>query len=576
MVRAGPNRRPGRRWLWVIALSGAFLARLGFGLLSDFWTEDERQVYLIGLAAHARGAWPYFGADIVWTQSRLPGALQGLLVGAPFRVLPIPEAPYLLLNVLSMGALCLLAWYLTRRLPELPPALLWAWLLSLPWTLNFSTHIVNTSYILPAAIVFFVGFFEAHPALSRGWLPARKAWFMMGAATLWMVQIHMSWVLLPPYLAAALWRARGGARRILAHLGWWTAGAALVGSTLLPTIWRYGLAATGGAQQNLAPHLLSPGVLVSILARLLSFASYELNRFVGLSSARRLLLLSDNPWLIPLVAMVGLVGLAQPLALAGLWFRRRGPGPDWRAVKLTLLGTALWVYGSYFFSVKEPLAHAFYVTLPVVVIYAAQCAAFASWSVRWRRWTAAAIVANALLHVGLAVARGPERSLYRRRWLVQQAIGDREDRLLGERRRSPLLPAEPPASPRPVHEAALGEANPRADLKVLETRWTRAGFGLVSCFEARMRNRNRGLAYVDLQYLSRYSATDGAPLGSGRGVVKDILQPGESRAYRFADGLVRPGAEMGALEIVAAEPVLAAATLGGGPTEGEPSGNDRP
>jgi len=65
---------------WTL-LAVAFFYRLGFGLASNFWTADERQIYLIGLQAFAHHAWPYYGADVVWTDSRLPGAL-GLIESA--------------------------------------------------------------------------------------------------------------------------------------------------------------------------------------------------------------------------------------------------------------------------------------------------------------------------------------------------------------------------------------------------------------------------------------------------------------------------------------------------------------
>ena len=68
-------------------LAVALVGRIGFGLSSEFWSEDERQTYLIGLGAFARGAWPYFGPDVVWTQSRIPGALEGLLIAGPLYVL---------------------------------------------------------------------------------------------------------------------------------------------------------------------------------------------------------------------------------------------------------------------------------------------------------------------------------------------------------------------------------------------------------------------------------------------------------------------------------------------------------
>src|SRR5216117_2553688 len=100
-----------------------FCFRLGFGLCSEFWTDDDtKQIYLIGLKFYTTHEWPYFGPDVDYSlQSplvQIPGALQGVLVGAPFFVLPIAEAPFILLNILSFAALCLLAWYCAKRLPK--------------------------------------------------------------------------------------------------------------------------------------------------------------------------------------------------------------------------------------------------------------------------------------------------------------------------------------------------------------------------------------------------------------------------------------------------------------------------
>ena len=41
--------------------------------------------------------------------------MQGLLIRWPLSIWPVPEAPFVLLNVLSFGALALFAWYLCRR-----------------------------------------------------------------------------------------------------------------------------------------------------------------------------------------------------------------------------------------------------------------------------------------------------------------------------------------------------------------------------------------------------------------------------------------------------------------------------
>ncbi|HEX8355709.1 MAG TPA: hypothetical protein VF611_22570, partial [Pyrinomonadaceae bacterium] len=144
----GRGGRPWRRLPFYAALAAAFLFRLGYGLCSQFWADDERQVYLIGLKFYSTGAWPYFGPDVA-PGVQVPGALQGLLVGLPLKVAPWPESPFMLVNALSFAALCLFAWYCSRRLPHTPRWFVWGWLLTAPWTLNFSTHVVNPSYVLP-------------------------------------------------------------------------------------------------------------------------------------------------------------------------------------------------------------------------------------------------------------------------------------------------------------------------------------------------------------------------------------------------------------------------------------------
>ena len=126
-----------------MALFGIFMARLTFGLGSEFWSEDERQTFLIGLRAFARGAWPFFGPDVVWTQSRIPGALEGLLIAVPLALARVPEAPFVLLNILSFAALVALAEAVSHR-TRLPRWLVCIWVLTLPWTVHFSAHIVNT------------------------------------------------------------------------------------------------------------------------------------------------------------------------------------------------------------------------------------------------------------------------------------------------------------------------------------------------------------------------------------------------------------------------------------------------
>src|SRR5687768_18615743 len=102
----------------VVIFCAIFFFRLFYGLCCEFWFEDERQIYLIGLKYFTTGQWPYFGPDVVYTQTQIPGALQGLLVGLTLHIWPVPEAPYILLNLLSFFSLLFLAWYIKIRLPQ--------------------------------------------------------------------------------------------------------------------------------------------------------------------------------------------------------------------------------------------------------------------------------------------------------------------------------------------------------------------------------------------------------------------------------------------------------------------------
>jgi hypothetical protein len=533
-----------------LLLSALFLFRLGFGLASDFWTEDERHIYLIGLKSYATGAWPYFGPDVVWSHSQIPGAMQGLLVGLPFRVWPAPEAPYLLLNLLSFGSLIFFAWYVSMRLPELPRWIVYVWTLTAPWVLHFSTHVINTSYILPAAVVFFVGYFDALPGLRAGLLPLPLCYAMMGAAIGGLMQVHMSWVLLPLYVAALLLVALPCDRwRLVGCTAAFGAAAAATGCTLVPTLLRYGASASGGTQRNLVLHLVEPQRLLVIVAQFLSFASFEISRFVEISLSRRLVFFERHLWLLPPVLFAALVGLVQPLVMLGLLFKRATPWPHWRQLRTLVVATPLVVYAAYFLSVKEPLAHAFYVTWPIAMLFAFHCAALLEVPRRWPRATAAFLACGIVFHAGFALAEAPVRSLYRDRALVNLALQSRQYRLLGERREA-LGQPDPWLDPPPLSDAFRG-GFAREDVKVVRSAWSRAARGRVSVFSVTIENTSPAIAYGDIEYTTRYLDAGGAPIKYGSGVIKDILQPQQTRTWEtVVDGMADPNAASADLVVV--------------------------
>jgi hypothetical protein len=533
-----------------LLLIAAFAFRLGFGLCWEFWPEDETQVFLIGLRYHATSEWPYFGPDIVWTRSQVPGALQGLLVGVPLKLVPVPEAPFVLLNLLSWSSLALLGWYVRRRLPGLPDWLVYGWLLTAPWMLHYSTHVVNPSYVLPAAAIFFIGALEALPALRVGAASLRASHFMMGVALLWVVQLHLSWVLLVPFLVLALaMRAREGLPALARATAWTAAGAALSGSLLLPTLLAHGVLA-GGAERTVQFQWLGPWTLVTIAARFLSFASFEVVLFLGLSTARRLFFLGEHPWLAPLLAVLALAGVAQPLAMVWLWFRKRSRHPHWPAVKWLALATVLLIYFSYFFSVKEPNAHAFHVVAPLAMIYAFHCFDLVD-SPRARRLAAVLLLIGVAYHAGLAAARMPLLSLYKNRAVAAAAVRLEVPEMLGHRR-----PFARDAGPVVTGTPAFEAAGAQGDLRVTVHSWWR-GTGGSSLFHLHVQNVGAEAAYRDLLYETLYRDAAGQLVRTGQGRIYEVVQPGETRTlHAFNEGFVDARARSAELRVTGAERLL--------------------
>lgn len=425
-----------RRRVFVALLVGAFLFRLGFGLCGQFQDSDTKQVYLLGLKFYATGAWPYFGPDVVWGEIQIPGALQALLVGLPFYLLPLAEAPYLLLNLISFASLFLFAWYCGRRLPNLPRWFVWGWLLTSPWTLNLSTVIYNPSYVLAGGILFFVGALELYPQTRRGLIDARLANALEGFGLLWVMQLHMSWVVLVPYALAALaFQFKEGVRRGLSALLYFAAGAAPVVALLVPTYLKYGLSAgSGGTAGAVTLNAENATALWGIVNRTLSFASFEVARFVGGHTRDRVEFLREELWLAPLALFLFVVGVAQVAALLGSWFLRRHTQTDWRAIKYLALLNVLLLYLCFLFSLKPPQSNHLYVTLPVPVLYAFYCWDRLLARPRWRKVAAVVLVCGLLFHAGLALHNLPRISLYVDRGAAQRALDTRDYRILGERR----------------------------------------------------------------------------------------------------------------------------------------------
>jgi hypothetical protein len=240
-------------------------------------------------------------------------------------------------------------------------------------------------------------------------------------------------------LASVYFQLRERGWRAARSLAWFACGAALPGALLIPTFLKFGFA--GGAGDTPAvvvfnadnlKRLLNP--VEGILGRFLSFASYELPRFIGGNTTKRLSFVRAHLWLAPFATFLTLAGLAQPAVLIFLWFKKSHAQRDWRAIKLITLSTLVLLYALFLFSFRPPHSHTYYVTFPLAMLYSFYC-----WSPYlqrrgWQNFAAIFLACGIIFQTGFALHKRAHDSMYTNRALVERAIDERDYRILGERR----------------------------------------------------------------------------------------------------------------------------------------------
>ncbi|MEI6123090.1 MAG: hypothetical protein WCQ95_05610 [Bacteroidota bacterium] len=421
-----------QKWILLfLILVFLFAFRLVFGLCKEFWLEDELQVYMIGLKFYTTGHYPYFGPDIVYTNTQIPGALQGLLVGLPFFILHIPEAPYILLNLLSMTALCLLALYFHKKFIKVPAWFSLIWLLTCPWALNYSTYIINPSYVLFGAILFFIGFFEAIPKMAVGFIKQHTGFLWMGFGLFWIFQLHMSWILLLPFIGFAFVLS---IKNLKWNIPMFIVGCLISGSVLIPTYIAFGFhSGTDSVSSNMMFNTANFKEIFAVITRILSFSTYELPHFVDTGGRPFYAFLMDYPVAAPFIAFVTLLGLVQVGYLIVAFFLRN-PAPDFKWMKYITLAAMLITWCSFFFSVKGPSPHTYYLLFPVAMMYSFYC-----WQPlfkrKWFTWLMIFMLLSGFITSSmLAHNNYYQISMYKNRYLAAKAVSERNYKVLGPRR----------------------------------------------------------------------------------------------------------------------------------------------
>jgi hypothetical protein len=429
------NLLSGNRILMIGFLFFLFFFRLAYGLCSEFWFEDELQIYLIGLKAYTTQTWPYFGPDIVYTQTQLPGALQGLLVALPLFLFPVPEAPFVLLNLLSFVSLLLFSFYVVARIPSLSWWLVVAWLMLLPWPMHYGTRIVNPSYVLVFSIPFFIAMMEVLPLYRTQWLWRKAAFILLGMMPGFLLQLHLSVVLLIPLILLVFINTLNSTRPLKEKFieGLLFLSGCLVGTlTLLPTF----LLAEGWERTTANVSFNTDNIknLVTVVMRYFSFASFEIPYFLGGSTAERMQVIKTVPMIAPFALFLLLGGFACT-AIFLLFLFRKLTGEGWLPVKKLTLLVLLVTYLSFFFSVKGPSSHTFYIVFPLVTLYSFYCHDYLIR--RWRLWKPLMqwmIISSILFYTGTGCYNFKNKSLYKDRPRIEQAIHQKDYTLLGTRR----------------------------------------------------------------------------------------------------------------------------------------------
>jgi hypothetical protein len=328
-------------------------------------------------------------------------------------------------------------------------------------------------------------------------------------------------------------------------------GAFVPALALLPTLLRFGPGqGSGGTLNNLHVHFVSPEILVTTLARFLSFASLEVARFIETDAAKRLTFFERHLWLLPLGIVVWAAGIVQPLWMLRVWFKRQSPFAEWRAIRALTAASVLLVYVSFFFVMEPAQAHSFYVLAPIALVYAAYCWTFLD-SPRWRTVAAALLAVNIAFHLGLAVAQAPEKSLYKNRGVVVAALRDNAPQMFAHRR-----PFAIDGGPATLSDPDRGHV-PARDIVVSSALVSVGRFGVV-VWDVALKNVNPRVAFRDVLYYSKYFDESGQVLEQRHEFVRDILQPGESWRVQLNDGFFRVPFARATFEVVAAEALLPA------------------
>ncbi len=253
--------------------------RIFLGIQINFSHEDYKQIYLIGLENAFSGDWSFWGPDVIWSKTRLPGAMQGLLAGIPLRLTKHQYSPIILSNIIAFAGLVLLAFYAKRRFPNLSLYFLLALFLLFPFGLFNGVVLLNTSYLIFSGAILFIAVFELfiyrNDLLLNSWL----YFFALGFSLMFTYQLHLTWVVFIPFIFILFYLEwRRNPDKWWRLISYFALGCIISGITLLPTLLTYGNVIMTGSGENISLHLKKTFAIFDISVRYLGMATIDINQ----------------------------------------------------------------------------------------------------------------------------------------------------------------------------------------------------------------------------------------------------------------------------------------------------------
>ncbi len=154
------------------------------------------------------------------------------------------------------------------------------------------------------------------------------------------------------------------------------------------------------------------------------------------------------------------------------------------------------------------------------------------------------LAANIAYHLGLALAKAPEGSMYMNRAVVAAAVTERDPDVFSHRREF-AMDAIPAVD-------AHAHRDPRDEIVLVAPTWS-IGAGRAILWRVTLRNTSSTRAYRDFLYYANYQDERGRQGVRRHGYIVDVVQPGESRAVEINDGAADFAFSRATLEVVLAE-----------------------